>query len=101
MASVSSIACTRPDLICQLFVTQRLNAYGLYCVRINVDGEWRAITIDDRFPCTNGQPVFTSSLQQEIWVMLLEKAWAKIFRGYNNIESGEPRYLNIHLYVVK
>jgi Calpain family cysteine protease len=45
---------------------------------------------DDYFPCdpVTGQPAFTHCNGPELWVMLLEKAWAKVHGGYLSIEGG-------------
>ena len=42
------------------------------------------VVIDDRLPCDdNGEPIFaTSEVPNEIWVMLLEKAFAKAMGCY-------------------
>jgi calpain-15 len=48
--------------------------------------------VDDFFPVKYGRPIFTTSKNQDIWVMVLEKAWAKIFGSYSKIEAGLPRY---------
>ena len=46
------------------------------------------ISVDDRFPCGNRGPVFSRSKENEIWVMLIEKVYAKIYGSYANIEAG-------------
>lgn len=45
--------------------------------------------LDDYFPCFsyNG-PCFSRSNGNELWVLLLEKAYAKVNNGYYNIEAG-------------
>ena len=35
--------------------------------------------------------MFSSAHGSEIWVLLLEKAWAKIYGSYENIEAGYTR----------
>lgn len=47
--------------------------------------------MDDWFPCQNKEPIFNRSSTDELWVILLEKAWAKAFGGYLNIEAGLTR----------
>lgn len=65
--------------------------HGCYQVRLCLAGQWTAITLDDYFPCfpvTNGGPVFSQSHGNELWVLLLEKAFAKVRGGYANLRFG-------------
>lgn len=87
LSAMSSLA-SEPYRILNLFVTQVMNPYGIYCVKICHDGIWKAVYVDDLIPCKNRRPAFTRSSLSEIWVCILEKAWAKLFRSYHNIESG-------------
>lgn len=46
---------------------------------------WRYVIIDDRLPCgkSNGEPVFGRCKElHELWVPLIEKAYAKIHGCY-------------------
>lgn len=81
-----------PQRIRKLFSTEIPNDFGCYAVRICDMGEWREVIVDDSFPCYDKQsgPVFTSGKQYEMWVLLLEKALAKLYGGYGNIELGVP-----------
>ncbi len=50
--------------------------------------------MDDRFPCYSKQhpvPVFSKGQGPEIWVLILEKAYAKLYGGYLTMESGKTR----------
>lgn len=84
----------RPESIFDLFLTKTVNSMGIYCVRLCHNGEWVAVYIDDLFPCINVSygPAFTRSRHNELWVLLLEKAFAKLHRSYMNIESGNCSY---------
>lgn len=58
-----------------------------------MNGEFRAVILDDYFPAIKLPnntilPAFTKPYGNELWVLLLEKAWAKLAGGYNRIESG-------------
>ena len=44
--------------------------------------------IDGHIPCVFGNPAFSKSDKEELWVMLLEKAWAKLYGSYKQIEAG-------------
>ena len=37
---------------------------------------------------TTNRPVFCKANGNEVWVMLLEKAWAKLYKSYKQIEAG-------------
>ena len=39
--------------------------------------------MDDRFPCdaASGSPLFTKPNDDEMWVMIMEKAFAKVWGG--------------------
>ena len=56
-----------------------------------INGIWENIIVDDYFPCIQGDntPIFSSSKEGEIWTLLLEKAYAKIFGGYVVLEGGK------------
>ena len=49
---------------------------------------WRNIVVDDFFPVFGNKPFFTRDHRGELWVMLLEKAYAKVYGSYQSIESG-------------
>lgn len=52
---------------------------------------WRYVIIDDRLPCgkSNGEPVFGKCKDlHELWVPLIEKAYAKIHGCYQTLISG-------------
>jgi hypothetical protein len=54
-------------------------------------GEVRHIVVDDRFPFDEKKNTWAFSRcgkEPEIWVLLLEKAWAKLFGSYQRIEAG-------------
>jgi calpain-15 len=81
----------RPGLVDRLFVTDTYKKNGTYRMRINKNGVWQELTIDDYMPCSlEGGPLFTRSHGNELWVMLLEKAYAKLHGGYQMLEYGHP-----------
>ena len=79
-----------PQLICQLFRSFQLSKNGCYEIGLNIEGEWEIVLLDDYFPCSKKTrvPIFAKPNGPELWVMLLEKAWAKINGGYLNITGG-------------
>ena len=88
LASIASLAENRA-LVKRLFISESYNEFGIYKLRICKNGEWVIVTIDDYFPCyLNGGPMFTSSRGNELWVLLLEKAYAKLHGNYCQLRAG-------------
>jgi hypothetical protein len=54
-------------------------------------GKFEIITVDDRIPCKPGtsEPAFTQPNGNELWAMLLEKAFAKFVGSYALTDSGQ------------
>ena len=74
LASLAALAQrSRPTLERALLV----GAQGVFGVRWFVGGRPCTTWVDDRFPCRDGKPVFSHSSDGELWVLLLEKAYAK------------------------
>ncbi len=58
-------------------------------MRLCKNGEWQTITVDDYIPCYfNGGPMFARGNGDEIWVMLIEKAYAKMHGCYYSLRYG-------------
>ncbi|KAL9647648.1 hypothetical protein ABK040_015138 [Willaertia magna] len=85
LASLASI----PNLIENLFITKTANKSGIYEVQLCLGGEFRRIVVDDYFPTTSwGSTIFSHNHSNELWVMLLEKAYSKVCGAYINLTSG-------------
>jgi len=95
---LSAIACLaeEPTLIERLFLTEEANRAGLYALWLCDNGVWRPILLDDYLPCRQYSgayfPAFAQCKAGEIWVPLLEKAYAKIHGSYFNMEAGLCHY---------
>ncbi|EKX41715.1 hypothetical protein GUITHDRAFT_141718 [Guillardia theta CCMP2712] len=74
--------------------TENGRAYGIYTVRYYKYGQWHNVVIDDRIPCDQvNVPLYTrSSDPQQIWPMLLEKAYAKMHGCYEALVTGSVTY---------
>jgi hypothetical protein len=66
---------------------------GRYGFRFYQHGEWKTIIIDDRLPCDeNKNLIFAKSRDRnELWVSLIEKAYAKLNGSYGALISGFTR----------
>lgn len=84
LSSISSLA-EYPERVESMFLTREVNEAGCYALKFFINGEPETVVIDDYFPwCAhkNNWAFSRSSNEKEIWVLLLEKAWAKIFGSY-------------------
>ena len=86
--SCLSVLAEHPERIRNLFITDKVNDEGIYAVRICKNGEWCEVVVDDYFPCFQGEPAFSRSCNDELWVLIMEKAWAKVHGSYESIEAG-------------
>ena len=93
-----------------MFLTQSVNDAGCYAIKLNVDGVEKVIVIDDFVPIKknkieNDAIAFSkTSYGNEVWMILLEKAIAKVYGSYEamenqsiekgfNIIAGGPSYM--------
>ena len=55
-----------------------------------LQGEWVPVVVDDWIPCESpGKPAFATSRKgNELWVSVLEKAYAKLHGSYEALEGG-------------
>ena len=88
LSALSSLA-ERPGLVRRLILTKEYNKEGIYRVKLCKNGEWVVVTIDDYIPCYyNGGPIFSRANGEELWVLLLEKAYAKMHGCYYSLRYG-------------
>ena len=79
-------------LLSQIFITKKNNIQCYYEILIFLNGEYQIIIIDDYIPFikNKNQPYFSKPNNNELWIILLEKVWAKIHGGYAKILGGWP-----------
>ena len=84
-----------PNLIYHMFRTKKISENGLYEIVFFIDGKFQLVLIDDYLPVNkkNGTIAYARPNKNELWVCLLEKAWAKINGGYSNIIKGWMRHV--------
>ena len=77
---------TLPDkYIASLFITK--NAEEIIKLKLFHNLQWREVSLDLCFPCENQIPVFSKPKENKLYVMLIEKAWAKINKSYLNTQG--------------
>ncbi|MCO5606609.1 hypothetical protein L7F22_060797 [Adiantum nelumboides] len=81
---------TEASRIAEVIITPNYNDEGIYTVRFCIQGEWVPVVVDDWIPCeAKGKPAFaTSRTCNELWVSILEKAYAKVHGSYEALEGG-------------
>ena len=91
--SAVAALCKFPKLIERLFYIKEKSAEHCYGCYYRVNGIWKLVIIDDYIPCYGSWGknfAFTSTNGNELWVILLEKAWAKLNGNYAKTIGGEP-----------
>ena len=90
LCALSSLA-EFPQLVMNLFEEQSKDSSeaGVYKLRLCKNGQWVTVTVDDFFPCFPGAgPSYSRGHGNELWVLLLEKAYAKLHGCYAQIKMG-------------
>lgn len=94
------------DLIENIFASrpEDFSKFGVYTCRFYVDGEWVEVITDTILPCTRDNstgkvlPVYgRSALSNEMWIPLVEKAFAKAMGSYEAITSIKVQKALLHL----
>lgn len=68
---------------------------GAFCVKFYKNGYEEIIIVDDYFPAYGNKEwafVKGGTEGKELWPMVLEKAYAKMYGSYNYIEAGKVQY---------
>ena len=88
---VCALACLaeHPDVIKRIFVSNHSAlTRGQYGVYLHTSGLREMIITDDYIPCyPNGGPIFARGHGNDVWVMLLQKAYAKAVGGYEYLKN--------------
>ena len=85
-----------------MFHTKTVTQSGAYAIKLYVNGEATDVVVDDKFPY-DPRPekdcwfFSRDTLENEIWVQLVEKAYAKVFGSYEIIEGGKPYQAMLNL----
>ena len=72
-------------------IFHKYRSFGLFVIKIFKNFNWIYVIIDDRVPVElgTGVPVFGRNRNShEIWVSLVEKAYAKMHGCYGNLAKG-------------
>lgn len=91
LSSVSALA-EFPERFNKIFLKSDISLNGCYSVQFYINGKPKIVTIDDTFPCfaKTKKWAFSYAGNKEIWVQILEKAWAKVCGSYAGTIAGLP-----------
>lgn len=98
VVSAMAILAENPERVKNIFrhpvrrtETAKEASVGAYRVLLNKDGMWKSYLVDDYLPVVGSRPRFAYNKNDpcELWISLLEKAYAKRNGGFVNILSGD------------
>lgn len=93
LISVLAALAKYPHVIYNIFYKiRRGNGYYEIKIKSDKDNQWYIVIIDDLLPVDKktGMFISTRTLTNEIWPLLIEKAWAKFKGSYSKTEEGSP-----------
>lgn len=87
LSTLAAIAET-PKRISKIFVSTETSKNGIYAVELVWRGTNKQVILDDYIAVDKkNEPYFLKSRNNELWVCLLEKAWAKLHRTYHRLDG--------------
>eukprot|EP00742_Colponemidia_sp_Colp-10_P020206 GILJ01023526.1.p1 GENE.GILJ01023526.1~~GILJ01023526.1.p1 ORF type:complete len:634 (-),score=59.82 GILJ01023526.1:90-1910(-) len=85
-----------PHLVKDIFCPTQYDEIGCYSCRVCKNGWWQVCVIDDLMPVNPATkvPIYAKNRDEphELWVSLLEKAYAKLHGSYAAIRQGDPAH---------
>jgi calpain-15 len=92
--SALAVVAAREPLLRSLFVETGQESQGRYCLQFFKAGDWVLVYVDDRVPCdAAGKPLYCRSTDpNELWPILIEKAYAKLHGSYESLVAGFADY---------
>lgn len=96
MAALACVA-ERPEILEQAIVSKHVDPRGKYTFRLwnqvrgSAGTKWLDVVVDENIPVHPGtlRPKFARTHCNEMWVLLIEKAFAKMYGGYDRLDGGQ------------
>ena len=88
-----------PSSLKNVFTEDTIKEDGKYVLKLYDASkkDWIQVTIDDRIPCTQvsewydiPMPLYSRPNGNELYILLIEKAFAKMSGGYDKLNGGHP-----------
>eukprot|EP00929_Paragymnodinium_shiwhaense_P113777 TRINITY_DN82084_c0_g1_i1.p1 TRINITY_DN82084_c0_g1~~TRINITY_DN82084_c0_g1_i1.p1 ORF type:complete len:804 (+),score=217.73 TRINITY_DN82084_c0_g1_i1:69-2480(+) len=91
LGAIGAVVSNNPNIVKKIFIHHDMEV-GVYGIRMNLDGEFYHVIIDDYFPVDQyGRLLYASSKdKEEVWIALLEKAFCKLHTCYEMCDGGRP-----------
>ena len=95
---LSAVAATMGDRsVRRDLIDESLEDAGIYGVSLYMRGRWRMVWVDSYFPCVPAAPgseewrplYARSNGDREAWLMVIEKAFAKLHGSYEALDGGQ------------
>lgn len=94
LCAISALA-EYPERIKRILLQRKKSPYHAYCVSLCIAGEFKEFYLDDQYYCNElhqhlktKPPIFSHNNGEEIWVSLIEKAYAKAYGSYFDLNLG-------------
>lgn len=88
LSAIASIAYQYPEVIIRNFVLLQ-NPSSIYGLKFFIDGRWKTLITDAFFPVDNkNKLVYATTGSNDIWILLIEKSVAKIYKSYDSLSIG-------------
>lgn len=89
LLSALAVIVEKPKLLDNILITKAYNREGIYLIRLCHSGEWKTVILDEYFPCDESNSLlYAKAVRKQLWVILIEKAYAKLSGCYQAIISG-------------
>ena len=95
LQSALAVLAENEDFFPYIFPEFNESSHTISCLWLNHTGEWKIYVLDEYYPfvvnAKSSPPAFTST-KNETWVLIIEKAFAKMYGGYLALEKGHPAH---------
>ncbi|KRX03045.1 hypothetical protein PPERSA_08120 [Pseudocohnilembus persalinus] len=94
LAALTALVEYDQQIVYDLFqFNDQIEEKGLYSASLCWVGKWEKVIVDNYFPMTGKNPSFSRSRKNLVWVMIIEKIWAKLHGSYCQIDAGLSKEL--------
>lgn len=90
LMSAMALIAERPDVLDEIIPKKQYSHYGVYQIKLCVEGKWKVVIVDDFFPCYqhNNSIAMAVGRRNQLWVPLIEKAMAKELGSYSKLHGA-------------